>query len=62
MDCRITDGKIAFRVNNVVNVPRNHFDDDRTEPFYGVVDCLIHDNQARIKLCIFWPLIQKLRC
>ena len=53
MDCRITDSKIAFRVNNVVNVPRNHFDDDRTEPFYGVADCLVHGDQARIKLSIF---------
>ena len=53
MNCRITDIKIAFRVNSVVNVPRNHFDHDRTEPFYGVVHCLIHDDEARIKLSIF---------
>ena len=53
MDCKITDIKIAFRINSVVNVPRNHFDDDRTEPFDGVVDCLIHHDEARIKLSIF---------
>ena len=49
MDQRIIDNKIAFKVNSVVSVPFNHLGDDRTEPYYGVVVHLIHDDQARTK-------------
>ena len=31
MNCGIIDSKIAFRVNSVASVPRNHFGDDRTD-------------------------------
>ena len=54
MVCRINDCKISLWVINVVIVPENHCDNERTEPYYGVVACLIHDEQARIKWSIFY--------
>ena len=53
MDCRITGRKITLQVSNVVSVLGNHFDNDRTELYYDVVFCLIHDDQARINWSIF---------
>ena len=61
MVCRINDCKISLWVINVVIVPENHCDNERTEPYYGVVVCLIHDEQARIKWSIFLSVFQKLR-
>ena len=58
--CRINDCKISLWVINDVSVPENHCDNERTEPYYGVMACLIHDEQARLKWSIFYQYFKNL--
>ena len=53
MDCTMNVSKIALQVNSIVCVTGNHFGDYRTEPYYGVVICLILYEQAKMKWSIF---------
>ena len=60
MVCRINDCKRSHGGMNEVSVPENHCDNERTEPYYGVGACLIHDEQARIKWSIFYQYFKNL--